>query len=436
MANLEEIKKALDTVDSTKIFFIDFNGRIMSLPINPDNIESIIKNGIGFDGSSIAGYGTVNSSDRLLFPDPETFKVLDFSGETVGFFIASIYNEKDKPAPEDPRALLKNVLAEAESEFGYTFLLGPEHEFFLLKNGESQDDLHTDQGLYFQSAPHDKGEAVRNKIIKILNDCGISFEKAHHEVTPSQHEINLNPTDPLSGADRTVLFNYITQHTAAEFGYRATFMPKPFDGYNRNALHLHLSIQDKDGNNVFYDESAAQNLSTIARQFIGGILQYARETSIIMASTYNSYKAYVIEREAPIICNWGFRNRSSMVRIPYSSNSQSTRLELRSPDPAGNVYFQVATLIAMGLEGIRQNLVCGEQSTSDVTSKDLSSKICDRRFLPKCMYEALAEAEGSSFLKRTLGDETYQNFMALKTQEWEKHRTSITPRELSMYLDR
>ena len=436
MANLKEIKKELETVDSTKIFFVDFNGRIMSLPVNPDNIESILENGIGFDGSSIAGYGTTDSSDRLLFPDPDSFKVLKFSDETVGFFIASIYNEKDKPAQADPRAILKNILAEAEREFGFKFLLGPEHEFFLLKNGKNKKNLHTDQGLYFQASPHDKGEVVRNKIISILKDCGIAFEKSHHEVTPSQHEINLEPTDPLNGADRTVLFNYVTQQIAAEFGYRATFMPKPFDGYNRNALHLHLSIQDLDGNNVFYDKDAVHNIGTIARQFIGGILKYARETSIIMASTFNSYKAYVIEREAPIICNWGFKNRSSMVRIPYCPNPQSTRLELRNPDPAGNVYFQVAVLIAMGLEGIRKKSTCGEQSTGNISSKDLSTKIWDKRFLPKSMFEALVEAEGSSFLKRTLGDETYQNFMALKTKEWEGHRTHVTHRELSMYLDR
>ena len=144
MANLKEIKKELETVDSTKIFFVDFNGRIMSLPVNPDNIESILENGIGFDGSSIAGYGTVDSSDRLLLPDPDSFKVLKFSDETVGFFIARIYNEKDKPAQADPRAILKNILTEAEREFGFKFLLGPEHEFFLLKNGKNQKNLHTD----------------------------------------------------------------------------------------------------------------------------------------------------------------------------------------------------------------------------------------------------------------------------------------------------
>jgi len=265
MANLTEIKQALETVDSTKIFFLDFNGRIMSLPVNPDNIQSILQNGVGFDGSSIAGYGTVDSSDRLLFPDPETFKVLHFSDETVGFFIASIYNDKDTPAPVDPRSILQTIVSEAEQEFGFRFLMGPEHEFFLLKDGENQENLHTDQGLYFQSGPHDKGEAVRNRIIAILKACGIAFEKSHHEVTPSQHEINLEPTDPLSGADRTVLFNYVTQQVASEFGYRATFMPKPFDGYNRNAFHLHLSIQDRNGNNVFYDKNDPHHLGTVAR---------------------------------------------------------------------------------------------------------------------------------------------------------------------------
>ncbi len=436
MADLKDIKKELETVDTTKIFFVDFNGRIMSLPVNPDNIESILENGIGFDGSSIAGYGTVDSSDRLLFPDPDSFKVLRFTDEKVGFIIASVYDEKDKPSQADPRAILKKILAEAEREFGLKFLVGPEHEFFLLNNGKKQKNLHTDQGLYFQSSPHDKGEAVRNRIVKILKDCGIAFEKAHHEVTPSQHEINLEPTDPLNSADRTLLFNYVTQETAADLGYRATFMPKPFDGYNRNALHLHLSGQDLDGNNVFYDKDADHNIGTIARQFIGGILKYARETSIIMASTFNSYKAYVSEREAPIICNWGFKNRSTMVRIPYCPNPQSTRLELRSPDPAGNVYLQVAILIAMGMEGIRNKIDCGEHSIGTICSKDLSTKVWDKRFLPKSMFEALAEAEGSSFLKQTLGDETYQNFMALKTQEWEGHRTHVTHRELSMYLDR
>jgi glutamine synthetase len=435
MAGLKKIIDRLKKVDSAKIFFTDLNGRIMSLPVNPEDIGTIVKNGIGFDGSSIAGYATVEKSDRILFPDPASFRIVKFADEKLGFFIGNIYNERMERAQADPRATLENVLAKAKGEFGFKFNIGPEHEFFLLKKDTFDDDVHTDRGKYFQASPHDKGEVVRNRIIAILKECGIAFEKAHHEVTPSQHEINLKCTDPMDGADRTVLFNYITQKAAVEYGYHATFMPKPFDGYNRSAFHIHLSMQDLKGRNLFYKKTG-DHLSHLAKQFIGGILKYARETSIIMASTFNSYKAYVIEREAPIVRNWGFSNRTSMVRIPFSAKVDSTRLELRSPDPVGNVYLQIATLIAMGLEGIRQKLDCGAPSEGSTYNKNFGMRIWDKRFLPKSMYEALVEAERSKFLKQTLGDRIYGNYMALKVRDWEEHRTHVTPREHQKYLTR
>ena len=428
--------EALKRMDSTKIFFTDLHGRIMSLPVNPENMESISDTGIGFDGSSVAGFATVEKSDRILKPVKESLRLINFTDEKVGFFIGDIYNEEDQRALADPRAALENILAEAEEEFGYTFTVGPEHEFFLLKGDTFDENSHTDRGGYFQASPHDKGEAVRDRIISVLGECGINFEKTHHEVTPSQHEINLECTDPLNAADRTVLFNYVTQKVATEFGYYAAFMPKPFDGYNRNAFHIHLSMQDREGNNAFYDDTAEQNIGPIARQFIAGILKYARETSIIMASTFNSYKAYVIEREAPIIRNWGFSNRSSMVRIPHALSPQSTRLELRSPDPCGNPYLQIAVLIAMGLAGIREGLDAVPPISGSTYHKNWKMKVWDRRFLPKCMYEALVEAERSKFLKETLGQRIYENYMAVKVSDWEEHRTHVTPREHSKYLSR
>ncbi|ETR67444.1 MAG: Glutamine synthetase, partial [Candidatus Magnetoglobus multicellularis str. Araruama] len=218
-------------------------------------------------------------------------------------------------------------------------------------------DVHSDKAGYFHSTPHDKGEFIRNKIVEVLQKCNIKYEKAHHEVTPSQHEINLEPVDPLSAADRTILFTYVTQKIAVQHGLYATFMPKPFDGLNRNALHIHLSMQDQSGENIFYDSQADCNLSQIARYFIGGILKYARETSIVMASTFNSYKAYIADREAPIVRGWGFRNRSSMVRVPYSISPANTRIELRNPDPGGNIYLQLAAYIAMGMQGIKEKLI-------------------------------------------------------------------------------
>ena len=436
MPDSNQMLETLPKTDSTKIFFTDLHGRIMSLPVNPEHIADICNTGVGFDGSSIAGLASVEKSDRILKPVKDTYRLVKFADENVGFFIGDVYNEMGQKAQADPRAVLVNILEKAEAEFGYQFTVGPEHEFFLLKGDTFDNNSHTDRGRYFQASPHDKGEAVRNRIIGILKECGITFEKSHHEVTPSQHEINLECTDPLNGADRTVLFNYVTQKVATEFGYYAAFMPKPFDGYNRNAFHIHISMQDMKGNNVFYDPSAEKSVSTIMRQFIGGILTYARETSIIMASTFNSYKAYVIEREAPIVRNWGFSNRSSMVRIPYALSPQSTRLELRNPDPCGNPYLQIAVLIAMGLEGIRKNLDCGPPISGSTYRKNVKSRVWDKRFLPKCMYEALVEAERSKFLKATLGERIYDNYMALKINDWEEHRTHVTPLEHNKYLSR
>lgn len=433
MTSIKDIKQKLKETKLTKIFFTDLNGRIMNLPINPDNIESIISNGIGFDGSSVAGYATVDSSDRLLFPDPESFRIVKFTDKKIGFFIGHVYNDRESRAPIDPRFVLEGVVKKA-AEYGFKFLVGPEHEFFILDENEFGEKVHSDAAGYFQSTPHDKGEPVRNRIIAILKSCGIQFEKAHHEVTPSQHEINLECAAPLNAADRTVLFNYITQMVAAEFGYHATFMPKPFDDFNRNAFHIHISMQDLDGKNLFYDSDSEDNISNNCKKFIAGILQYARETSIIMASTFNSYKAYILDKEAPVVRGWGFRNRSSMVRVPYTPNPESTRIELRNPDPSGNPYLQIATLIAMGLNGIKKDLNCGRPDIGSTYKRKYQYRLWDRRFLPKSMYEALVEAERGKFLKEVLGEEIYNTYMSLKINDWEDHRVHITPRELNKYL--
>ncbi len=434
MATLKEIKEKLKEADSTKIFFTDLNGRHRSLPVNPHNIESIINNGIGFDGSSIAGITTVDDSDRLLFPVRESFRIVEFRDEKLGFFIGRIQNVQGERSKSDPRAVLENVLTKAQSEYGCKFLLGPEHEFFLLKYDEFNEAIHSDDAGYFHADPHDKGEIVRKRIIDVLDKCGVRFEKAHHEVTASQHEINLECSDPLGAADRTVLFNYVTQKVAAEYGLHATFMPKPFDGQNRNAFHIHLSMMDKKGRNLFYQEGGEYNLSKTVRQFIGGIIKYARETSIVMASTFNSYKAYVVEREAPVVRGWGLKNRSSMVRVPYASSPESTRIELRNPDPTGNPYLQMAALIGMGIQGMKEGLDCGRPDIGSTYKVRRKYRVWDTRYLPKSMFEALVEAERSRFLKDLLGERIYNNYMALKIADWEEHRTHVTPREHQKYL--
>jgi len=438
----ESFRNKRNEIDHTKIFFTDLNGRVMSLSVNYHNMDKIFENGVGFDGSSIAGYATVEQSDRILFPVPDSYHNVSFENEKIGFFIGEIRDEHGKRAKADPRAVLERVIADAEAEFGYRFIAGPEHEFFLLSgnefnltNGNFGDEVHSDKAGYFHSTPHDKGEFIRNKIVEVLQDCGIKYEKAHHEVTPSQHEINLEPIDPIKAADRTILFTYVTQKIAVKHGLYATFMPKPFDGLNRNALHIHLSMQDQSGQNIFYDTNADCNLSQTARYFIGGILKYARETSIVMASTFNSYKAYIADREAPIVRGWGFRNRSSMVRVPYSISPANTRIELRNPDPGGNIYLQLAAYIAMGMQGVKEKIDCGSPDIKSTYETKQQKTVWNTKFLPKSLFEALVEAERSQFLADLLGNRLYTNFMELKINDWEDHRTHITSREHKKYLN-
>lgn len=428
--------ESLNQSDATKIFFTDLNGKNVCLPVSGKKIESVIQNGVGFDGSSIAGYARVENSDRLLRPAPQTLRTIQFTDGSEDCFIGKIYDQSGQRSAVDPRSVLEQVLEAAENDYGFRFTIGPEHEFFLLTSDEQGGPVHSDDAGYFHAEPQDKGEVVRKQIVETLKTAGIHYEKHHHEVTPSQHEINLEPADPLEGADRTVMFNYIAQKVAAEAGYRLTFMPKPFNDYNRSAFHIHLSVCDQEGKNLFSDGDQPHGISELARHFIGGIMKYARETSLIMASTYNSYKAYVLAKEAPIVRGWGLANRSSMVRIPYSTGPASTRLELRSPDPLGNVYLQMAVLIAMGVQGVRENLDCGKPDVGSTYSKRYKSRIVDRHFLPKCLFEALMEAEKSRFLKEVLGEGLYDNYLMLKTNQWEMHRTHVTGLEHRSYLDR
>jgi len=431
----QDIEALVKGAGIVQIFSLDLNGKPMTVHVNPALLPTLAETGIGFDASSVAGMATVEDSDRLVVPLPETFRVVRFRDETLGFVIGKIHGQDGTRSASDTRAVLERVLDRAESDHGCRFLAGPEYEFFLLTGDELADDLHSDQAGYFDAPPHDKGDVVRKRIVDVLAGCGIPFEKAHHEVTASQHEINLPAAAPLDAADRTVLFNYVARRVAAEHGLHATFMPKPFDDQNRNAFHIHLSMQDADGRNRFHDAAAEHRLSETARRFIGGVIRYARQASILMASTHNSYKAYVADREAPVVRGWGIRNRSAMVRIPHATGPESTRIELRSPDPAGNVYLQFAALIAMGLRGIEEKLDCGRPDRGRAYQRR-RGRVRDPRYLPTCMFEALAEAERSAFLKELLGETLFERYLDLKTADWEEHRTRVTALECQKYLSR
>jgi len=436
MADLEvaKIKEELKKAYSTKIFFTDLNGRLKNLSVNPDDIKALLENGIGFDGSSIAGIATVDNSDRVLKPVQESFRLVDFGDRKIGFFVGNIFNQDGSRSEVDPRYVLERAVEKGAGDYEIKFTVGPEHEFFLLNQDEFSDEKHTDKLDYFGSSPTDIGDVVRQDIVDVLEQCGIKYEKTHHEVTSSQHEINLEPGDPLTIADRTILFEFVTKEVAAQYNFHASFMSKPFTGYNRNAFHIHLSFTDMEGENLCYEENGKNNLTPMLMNFIGGIIRYARESSIVQASTFNSYKAYVLDKEAPVVRSWGLRNRSSMVRIPHFVKPEAARMELRCPDATGNVYLQFAILIFAGLAGIKDKEDPGQPDSGNTYDKQMKLKIFDDHLLPRDFFPALMEAEKSDFMRSSLGKMLFENYMRIKTAEWEDFRTTITDLELQKYL--
>lgn len=423
-------------VDTTKVFFTDLAGRLKSVSINPRDLPRLCKEGTGIDGSSIPGLATVDESDMLLKPMEQSLRLLEFEDRTIGFLVGRLFGHGGERSRLDARAILEGVVKRAESEHGVRFLMGPEHEFFLLEEDEfeSASKAHIDKVGYFGTTPGDAGEPIRQEIVDVLARCGIRYEKMHHEVTPSQQEINLECGPPVEVADRTLLFTHVAKEVAYACDLHATFMSKPFDHLNRNAFHIHLSMQDLEGRNLFHDPDGPGNMSRKARHFIGGILAHARESSIIMASTLNSYKAYILDREAPVVRGWGLNNRSSMVRVPYAPNPEATRIELRNPDATGNVYLQFAVYIAMGLAGIEKEIDPGEPDSGNNYENSEGRHVYDQRYLPRDFYEALMEAERSSFLEELLGRDLFRNYLELEREDWEYHRAHITDRERSRYL--
>jgi len=431
---LAKIQEQLNSNTTTKVFFTDLNGRLKNVTVNPENIESILRNGVGIDGSSIAGMATVDDSDRILKPVVDSFRLVDFGDKKVGFFIGQIFNQDGSRSDVDPRLALERAVARAANDFQIKLTMGPEHEFFLLRGDEFGGEIHTDKLDYFDSSPSDVGEVVRQEIVDVLGRCGVKYEKTHHEVTSSQHEINLEPGDPLTVADRTVLFVFVTKEVAARHQLHATFMAKPFTGFNRNAFHIHVSISDLNGVNLCYDKNNEYHLSETLMHFIGGIVKHAREASIVLASTINSYKAYLLDKEAPVVRGWGLRNRSSMIRLPLAAGPEATRLELRCPDATGNVYLQFAIVIFMGLAGIEGKEDPGPPDVGSNYRRELLPKVFDRRYLPRDFFPALMEAEDSAFMEESLGSQLFSNYMRIKTREWESFRTTITDLEHRTYL--
>ncbi|MDZ7671612.1 MAG: type I glutamate--ammonia ligase [Halanaerobiales bacterium] len=431
------MKKAEElNVKFIRLQFVDILGIIKNVAITFDQLEPALDGKIMFDGSSIEGFTRIHESDMYLKPDYDTFAIFPWHKEegSIARLICDIYTPDGEPFIGCPRSTLKKVIEEAK-EMGFEMHAGPEPEFFLFekdKNG-NPTTITNDNGGYFDLSPVDLGEKARRDIVLALEEMDFDVEASHHEVAPGQHEIDFKYTPVLRTADNVATFKFVTKRIAMEHNLHATFMPKPIFGENGSGMHVHQSLF-KDGENVFYDPDDNLQLSEIAYHYIGGILKHSKGFTAITNPIINSYKRLLPGYEAPVYITWSTQNRSALVRVP-SARKEATRIELRSPDPAANPYLAMAVTLKAGLDGIKNKIDPGEQTTDNIY--DMNAIERAKRgieSLPGDIMKAVEYLNQNSIIKETLGQHIYEHFVVAKEVEWHEYSTQVHDWELDQYL--
>ena len=422
-------------VSFIQIWFTDVLGMLKSFAITPSELEGALTEGMGFDGSSIEGFARIEESDMVAKPDPTTFQFVPWrpKDRPVARMFCDILQPDGTPYEGDPRYALKRILRKA-AEWGYTYYVGPELEFFYFKDDEGTQII--DKGGYFDSPPLDIGGDLRRETIFTLQEMGIQVEYSHHEVAPSQHEIDLRYNEGLKMADTAVTMRIVVKEIARKHGVYATFMPKPIFGENGSGMHVHQSLFRGDIN-AFHDSSQQYHLSDIAKSYIAGIMEHAREMALVTNQWVNSYKRLVPGYEAPVYVAWAQRNRSTMVRVPMykPGKEQATRIEFRSPDPSCNPYLAFAAMLAAGMKGVEDNYQLPEPIEEDIYEMDEAAREREGiTSLPGSLFEAHQEMEKSELMRETLGDHIFNKVLANKKIEWDRFRTHVTDYELNQYL--
>ena len=422
-------------VSFIQIWFTDVLGMLKGFAITPSELEGALAEGMGFDGSSIEGFARIEESDMVAMPDPATFEFLPWRPKErpVARMFCDILEPDGSPYEGDPRYVFKRVLAKA-AEQGYTFYTGPELEYFYFENNEAPKII--DRGGYFDTPPLDTAGTLRRDTIFALQEMGIQVEYSHHEVAPSQHEIDLRYDEGLKMAEKAATLRIAVKEIARQHGVYATFMPKPIFGENGSGMHTHQSLFKGDVN-AFYDASDQYHLSDMAKSYIAGIMKHAREMALVTNQWVNSYKRLVPGYEAPVYVAWARRNRSTMVRVPmYKPGKElATRIEFRSPDPACNLYLAFAAMLAAGLKGVEENYQLPEPVEEDIYEMDEVAREREGiTSLPGSLFEAIQELEQSELMRETLGDHIFNKLIANKKIEWDRFRTHVSAYEIENYL--
>ena len=422
-----------------RLWFTDVLGQMKSFAITPSELEAAFDEGMGFDGASIEGFARETESDMLAVPDASTFQVLPWRPSTDGVarMFCSIYRPGGAPFDGDPRFVLRRMLKKA-AEAGYEFNVGPEVEYFYFEDDNAPVPI--DRGGYFDLTPLDSGSDLRRDTILTLEKMGIPVEYSHHEIAPSQQEIDLRFSDALSMADAVMTYRLVVKEVAARHGVYASFMPKPLADEPGSGMHVHQSLF-ADGENVFYDadDPLGLGLSELAKHYLAGLLAYAPDYTLVTNQFANSYKRFVPGYEAPTCVNWGGHDRSALVRVPSykPGKAASARFELRSPDSACNPYLTFAVLLGAGLKGIEDGLELPAQNEADISSMTAGElKAAGFELLPQDLGQAIDAFEGSQLMKEVLGEDMHRYIVANKRAAWEGYRAQVTPFELDQLYPR
>ncbi len=418
-----------------RLWFTDILGSLKSVAITVEELPEALDEGIGFDGSSIEGFARIDESDMIAMPDPTTFALLPWRPQerAVARMYCDILHPDGTPFEGDPRYVLRRNLKRA-ADLGFTFYVGPELEYFYFARSDGTELL--DQGGYFDLTPLDAATDLRRETVLTLEQLGIMVEASHHEVAPSQHEIDLRYTDALTMADNTMTYRLAVKEVAMKNGVYATFMPKPLADQNGSGMHVHQSLF-KGERNAFFDKADPYHLSALAKSYIAGLLRHACEITLVANQWVNSYKRLVPGFEAPVYLSWARRNRSDLIRIPeYKPGKENaTRIEYRAADPACNPYLVFSAMLAAGLEGIAKEYPCPEPIEGNVF--EMSEEEQRQRgiaHLPGSLWEAIELAESSDLLRRCLGDHLFDSLLTNKKIEWSDYRRQVTDYELKRYL--
>jgi len=419
-----------------RLQFTDIFGQLKNVAITSSQIHKAVNNQIMIDGSSIEGFVRIQESDQYLYPDLDSFAIFPWRPQygKVARLICDVYNPDGKPFVGDPRGVLQKELKRA-ADMGFVFNVGPECEFFLFQTDDEGNPTTkpSDDAGYFDMSPLDHGEGTRREICLALEEMGFEIEASHHEVAPGQHEIDFKYAEALQAADNIMTFKLAVKTIAQKNGLHATFMPKPIFGINGSGMHTNMSLF-KDGKNVFFDPDGEKGLSKMAYNFIAGLLEHVKGMAVITNPLVNSYKRLVPGYEAPCYLAWSASNRSALIRIP-AARGQSTRVELRCPDPTCNPYLALAVCLAAGLDGIERNLQAPAEIKENIFDMDRATR--EERgigSLPGSLAEAIEELKKDRLLKDMLGDHVVTRYLDGKEADWDEYHTRVSSWERDKYL--